>query len=507
MFLKKAQSSSTLLLSNPLLQASRELVEMIHKNDYSAQLQPQDASIEVSEITENVNTALRAIRSYANSFEIRLELVTEAVQVGLWDMNVIAGDPVNPNNTFTWTNEFRKMIGYQDERDFPNILNSWASKLHPEEYDTVLQAFADHMLDHSGNTPYDLEYRLLLKNGEYRWFRATGSTVRDKQGVPLRVAGALFEIHDKKMKEDELKALVVRYDLINRALVEAPWDMTVVAGDVVNPENEIWWSPQFRATLGFTDENDFPNVLSSWTNRLHSEDKENALQAFADHMNDYSGRTLFSIDYRLCQKNGDYRWYHAGGETIRDLNGVPLRVAGTIRDVTHEKNKEVVADEMNARMEQLSDSITEMVRGINAATEQAQELAEAQEKSAEAANRIKKSADETTGISNFIKEIANQTNLLGLNASIEAARAGEHGRGFGIVADEVRKLAIHSATAGGDIEESLVEMKAFIDQILSQISNMAILTQSQAALTEQVNASMDEINSMSKSLVDFAKNI
>lgn len=95
---------------------------------------------------------------------------------------------------------------------------------------------------------------------------------------------------------------MTRYDLINRALVEAPWDMVVEAGDPVNPNNEFWWSPQFRKTLGFTDEKDFPNVLSSWSDRLHPEDKESALQAFADHLNDHSGRTPFDIDYRLQSK-------------------------------------------------------------------------------------------------------------------------------------------------------------------------------------------------------------
>lgn len=490
-----------------LVEESQKVLTQIDQQKELPQLKVTDTSPEVQALVTHMNQALETLYNQKKDISLRLDLVTEAIQVGLWDMNVVAGDPVNPSNKFTWTDEFRHMIGYRDENDFPNVLDSWASLLHPEEQQFVLDAFAAHLLDHSGRTPYDIEYRLKLKNGQYRWFQATGTTIRDRQGVPLRVAGALFDIHDKKLKEQELQALVTRYDLINKALIEAPWDMEVIAGDPVNPNNAFWWSPQFRSTLGFQDEKDFPNVLSSWSDRLHPEDKEYSLNAFAAHLNDHTGRTPFDVDYRLQLKNGEYRWYHAGGATIRDSKGLPVRVAGTIRDITFEKNKDIVVEGMNNRMQQLSQSISEMTTAMASVSEQAQEVASAQEKSTEAANEAKNSADETKNISTFIREIANQTNLLGLNAAIEAARAGELGMGFAVVADEVRKLAVNSASATENIETSLSDMKELIEQILEHIGNMTTMTQIQAALTQQVNASMDEINHMAESLVDFAKQI
>jgi len=126
------------------------------------------------------------------------KMLTDAMGLALWDMTVEAGDPVNPGNVITFSDEFRYLLGYTDEKDFPNVLNSWADKLHPEDKERAISAFAAHMLDRTGKTPFNEEYRLQKKNGEWAWFHAWGSTMRDSLGVPIRVAGSIQDITASK---------------------------------------------------------------------------------------------------------------------------------------------------------------------------------------------------------------------------------------------------------------------------------------------------------------------
>lgn len=146
---------------------------------------------------EDARELLRESAASASAHEIRFDLVNRASSEGLWDMEVVAGDPVNPGNRFWWSQQFRSLLGFKDERDFPNVLASWADRLHPQDKQATLDAFARHLNDKSGMTPYKVNNRLAMKDGSYRWFHAQGETLRDERGTPIRVAGSLRDIHDQ----------------------------------------------------------------------------------------------------------------------------------------------------------------------------------------------------------------------------------------------------------------------------------------------------------------------
>ena len=185
-----------------LVFASRRMLERSKSNELVVVQPTEELSPEIAEVFGNL---AGAIQNYCGKVEydiMKYQLANKALHTGLWDMEVVAGDPVNPNNTFIWTPEFRRMLGFTSEIDFPNKLNSWSDRLHPEDKEQTLNAFATHMLDSSGRTPYDVKYRLKLKNGEYGFFRATGDTVRDRNGTPLRVAGLLLDLAEEKRVEE-----------------------------------------------------------------------------------------------------------------------------------------------------------------------------------------------------------------------------------------------------------------------------------------------------------------
>ncbi|MBK1673925.1 hypothetical protein CKO35_11530 [Ectothiorhodospira shaposhnikovii] len=135
----------------------------------------------------------------------RLGLYCRYAGVGLWDMSVVEEDPLNPDNVFFWSESFRRLLGFENEEEFPNRLDSWASRLHPADRNYTLGAFEKHLLDRENKTPYDLKYRLKCRDGHYRWFRATGNTLRGTDGRPLRVAGSLIDIHESTLNQQAVR--------------------------------------------------------------------------------------------------------------------------------------------------------------------------------------------------------------------------------------------------------------------------------------------------------------
>lgn len=135
----------------------------------------------------------------------------------------------------------------------------------------------------------------------------------------------------------------------------------------------------------------------------------------------------------------------------------------------------------------------------------AQQLAGSQEILENLGKEVLEQVKKTDVILGFIHEVADTSNLLGLNAAIEAARAGDHGRGFSVVAEEIRKLSVKSAQAVKEIRDILAIINEKVVVMSEKVVEAAALSEEQAAATEEISAAMQELATSASKLEEVAK--
>ena len=144
-----------------------------------------------------------------------LDTIHEMLGSGKWTMDF---DESGVMTHVSWSDEFRRMVGYHDAEDFPDVLDSWSDLLHPDDKERILTEFNETIADYSGKKTYDVEYRLLTKDGGYRWFRAVGKPTRRPDGSPITYVGVFLDITDRK---DMLKKLAQQQESLHAALDHA----------------------------------------------------------------------------------------------------------------------------------------------------------------------------------------------------------------------------------------------------------------------------------------------
>lgn len=388
------------------------------------------------------------------------------------------------------------------------------------------------------------QFKRISKGGREIWIEASYNPLLNSRGVPFRIVKYATDITTKTLENVEAYGKV---EAIGRSLavIEFALDGTILTAN-----------KNFLDTVGYR--------LDEVVGKHHSifvEPAEKASPEYQAFWNKLRHGEFQAGQYKRVGKGGKDVWIEASYNPILDPSGNPIKVVKFATDVSGRKDEnarlanefeqgvkrtvETVsmsaaemettaqtlaanaeqgrqqASTVSAATEQLSASVNEIARQISESTMAVSSAVDAAGKSEKMVADLLTAAQKVGEITKIIADIAEQTNLLALNATIEAARAGEAGKGFAVVASEVKSLATQTAKATEEIGLQIKEIQETsqttagsigeITQIISKVNEIGTTISSaveeQAAATREVSQNINGVTQAAEESGQSAQNV
>ncbi|HTV49808.1 MAG TPA: PAS domain-containing protein [Steroidobacteraceae bacterium] len=267
------------------------------------------------DITVEIEAAerFRAQAEQLHDAQRRLERASLSIHEGHWELDLLS-------NKHWASNSYLALLGFEPGEIEVDTLEKVAVLFHPEDRPIGERASAEGI---ARGVPYSHETRLRSKDGTYRWFLVRAQCERDASDRAIRLSGSVQDIHKQKLVEDELKATRARFERAIRGTQDGLWEWDLA-------EQSLWVSPRYEAILGYAM-GSVSSVARTPNSLVHPEDVEICRSAQRAH---FERNEPYDLEVRMRNAAGEYRWIRMRGEADRDAAGRPLRLAGSIQDVS-----------------------------------------------------------------------------------------------------------------------------------------------------------------------------
>jgi len=202
-------------------------------------------------------------------------------------------------------------------------------------------AFADLSRRVFAGATGTLEFEVIGFKGTRRWLETHAVPLRSPQGGIHSLLGITRDVTTRKHAEQALRESQERLQLVARATNDAVWDWDLVA-------DAIWWGDGFPKMFGYAAE-EIEQSVESWYRGLHPDDRERVITGIRAAID--GGETSWSDEYRFRRRDGGYAEIFDRGYVIHDANRRPIRMVGSMMEVSERKRTEAQLRNLAARLE------------------------------------------------------------------------------------------------------------------------------------------------------------
>ncbi|MGN6401363.1 MAG: PAS domain-containing protein, partial [Flavisolibacter sp.] len=201
----------------------------------------------------------------------------------------------------------------------------WADYIHPDDKEDTTGGY-DLAIEDPAIEKWEKEYRYLKANGSYAFVHDKAIILRNEQGKAIKVIGALQDITSKKETEEDLRKSNERFQLASRAASDAIYEWEIAA-------NELYWGEGLQTLFGYKPRE---VTLLVWESLIHADERETVLQSLGDTLAD-PYKKIWNKEYRFARYDGSFSYVLERGFIVRDEEGKPLRMIGSLQDISERK--------------------------------------------------------------------------------------------------------------------------------------------------------------------------